>query len=86
MVGTLRPTGHREAWGPDVEKVAVNAVIAGARPEYFPVILALAASGHSARGSSSSSMGAMVVVNGPIRREINMNSGARRAGTVQPGQ
>ena len=30
-------------WEYTVEKVAVNAVMAGARPEYFPVILALAA-------------------------------------------
>jgi hypothetical protein len=57
-----------------VEKVAVNAVMAGARPEYFPVILALAASGRSARGTSTSSSAAMVVVNGPIRTEIGMNA------------
>ena len=35
----------RVAWEYTVEKVAVNAVMAGAKPEYFPVILALAASG-----------------------------------------
>ena len=58
-----------------MEKVAVNAVMAGARPEYFPVILALAATGVSARGSTSSSAAAMAVVNGPIRHEIEMNSG-----------
>ena len=57
------------------EKVAVNAVMAGARPEYFPVILALAASEVSARSSTSSSASAMVVVNGPIRHEIGMNAG-----------
>ena len=34
----------REFWEYTVEKVAVNAVMAGARPDYFPVILALAAS------------------------------------------
>src|SRR5256885_1192007 len=56
-------------------KVAVNAVMAGARPEYFPVILALAATGVSARGSTTSSMAAMAVVNGPIRLEIKMNAG-----------
>jgi len=75
VVGHLRPTGFREFWEFTVEKVAVNAVMAGARPEYFPVILALAASGASARGSTTSSMAAMAVVNGPIRREINMNWG-----------
>jgi hypothetical protein len=52
-----------------VEKVAVNAVIAGAYPESFPVILALAASGSTARSSSTTSMTNMAVVNGPIRHE-----------------
>src|SRR3989454_4845394 len=75
VVGRMRPTHFREAWEYTVEKVAVNAVMAGARPEYFPVILALASSGVSARGSTTSSMAAMVVVNGPIRNEIGMNSG-----------
>jgi hypothetical protein len=49
--------------------------MAGAKPEYFPVILALAASQVTARGSTSSSGAAMVVVNGPIRHEIGMNCG-----------
>ena len=53
----------------------MNAVMAGAEPAYFPVILALAASGYTARQSSTSSMANMVVVNGPIRQEIGMNSG-----------
>jgi hypothetical protein len=43
VVGHMRPTSTREAWEYTVEKVAVNAVMAGAKPEYFPVILALAA-------------------------------------------
>jgi len=53
----------------------VNAVMAGARPEYFPVILALAASGSTAKSSSTTSMTNMAVVNGPIRHEIGMNCG-----------
>jgi hypothetical protein len=75
VVGRMRPTHFREAWEYTVEKVAVNAVMAGARPEYFPVILALAASGISARGSTTSSAAAMAIVNGPIRHQICMNSG-----------
>jgi len=75
VVGHMRPTLFREFWEYTVEKVAVNAVMAGARPEYFPVILALAASGASARGSTTSSMAAMAVVNGPVRHEIGMNWG-----------
>jgi hypothetical protein len=75
IVGRLRPTVFREFWEFTVEKVAVNAVMAGARPEYFPVILALAASGISARSSSTTSFATISVVNGPIRNEIGMNSG-----------
>lgn len=75
VVGHMRPTQFREYWEYTVEKVAVNAVMAGAAPEYFPVILALAASGVSARGSTTSSAAAMCVVNGPIRNELNMNCG-----------
>ena len=37
MVGKLRPTIGMEHWHFDVEKVAVNAVMAGAAPEHFPV-------------------------------------------------
>ena len=75
VVGHMRPTSTREAWEFTVEKVAVNAVMAGAKPEYFPVILALAASEATARGSTTSSSANMVMVNGPIRKEISMNSG-----------
>lgn len=75
LVGRMRPTAFREFWAYDVEKVAVNAVMAGAQPEHFPVILAMAASGQSARSSTTSSASAMAVVNGPIRNELKMNSG-----------
>ena len=75
IVGRLRPTAFREFWEFTVEKVAVNAVMAGARPQDFPVILALAASGITARSSSTNSFATMAVVNGPIRNEIGMHSG-----------
>src|SRR5437879_8575307 len=80
VVGRMRPTSTREAWEYTVEKVAVNAVMAGARPEYFPVILALGATGATARGSSSSAVTAMAAVNGPIRSEIGMNAGTGAMG------
>jgi hypothetical protein len=75
VVGHMRATHFREYWEYTVEKVAVNAVMAGCRPEYFPVVLAMAASCASARGSTSSSAAAMAVVNGPIRKELGMNWG-----------
>src|SRR5947208_10804286 len=80
VVGRMRSTHFREYWEYTVEKVAVNAVMAGSRPDYFPVILALAATGVTARGSSSSAVAAMAVVNGPIRGEIGMNAGTGAMG------
>jgi len=80
VVGRMRSTHFREYWEYTVEKVAVNAVMAGARPEYFPVILALGATGATARGSSSSAVAAMAAVNGPIRNEIGMNAGTGAMG------
>ena len=75
VVGRMQPTPNRGLWEYTVEKVAVNAVMAGAKPEYFPIILALAATGISARASTSSSASVMTVVNGPIRKEAGMNCG-----------
>jgi hypothetical protein len=76
----MRSTHFREQWEYTVEKVAVNAVMAGARPEYFPVILALGSTGVTARSSSSSAMASMAVVNGPVRDEIAMNAGTGAMG------
>jgi hypothetical protein len=56
-----------------VEKVATIAVMSGAKPEYLPVILALAS--QVPYQDSTTSIAQMVVVNGPIRKEIDMNSG-----------
>lgn len=75
VIGRMRPTATQEDWSYTVEQVAVNAVMAGAKPQQLPVILALAASQVTALHSSTSGFAAMVVVNGPIRHEIGMNSG-----------
>ena len=75
VVGRLRPTAFREFWEFTVEKVAVNAVMAGARPEYLPVILRRAGQRDDGRSSSTTSFATIAMVNGPIRNEIGMNSG-----------
>jgi len=72
-VGEMQPSSPHEKWSYNVEEVAVNAVMAGAKPEFLPVILAIAATGVTALFTSTNSFTAMVCVNGPIRREINMN-------------
>jgi len=61
-----------------VEKVAINAVMAGASPEHFPVILALAT--QVPFGNSTSSMANMIVVSGPIRNQLKFNSGTNAMG------
>ena len=54
-----------------VEQVAVNAVMAGCRPEYFPVVLAMAESG-GGTGDGRGGGGAFIV-SGPVYKEIGMN-------------
>ena len=64
-----------------VEKVAINAVMAGCRPEYLPVVLAAVEAActdaFNMHGLLATTMGTgpVIVVNGPIRRAIGMNSG-----------
>jgi hypothetical protein len=81
IVGGLRPTSYREQWEFSVEKVAVNAVMSGAKPEYLPVILAMASSDVSGRSSSTTSQATVALINGPIRDEIGMNY---RIGAMSP--
>ncbi len=64
-----------------VEKVAINAVMAGCKPEYLPVVLAAVESActdeFNMHGLLCTTMptGPVIVVNGPIRRRIGMGSG-----------
>lgn len=62
-----------------VEKVAVNAVMAGARPQYLPVILAAVEAACSDEFNmhgvlaTTFFVGPTVIVNGPIRHKLGMN-------------
>ncbi len=58
-----------------VRKVAINAVMAGCKPEYLPVALAIAEAGACVGYPGDSSFGHLFVVSGPIAKEIGMNSG-----------
>ena len=63
------------------EKLAINAVLAGCRPEYAPVVAAavraLCAPDFAYHGPASSTGGSAIVliVGGPIARRIGLNSG-----------
>ena len=76
----MQPSPPHEAWEYTVEHVAINAVMAGAKKEHLPVILAIASTGVTSLFSSATSMCRMVVANGPIRKEIDMNSGLSALG------
>ncbi len=80
VVGMMSVTPYEELNEYTVEKVAVNAVMAGARPEHLPVILAIASTQHPSCPSSTGSYGSMVVVNGPVAKTIEMNSGVGALG------
>ncbi|HYE92190.1 MAG TPA: hypothetical protein VEA38_14270 [Terriglobales bacterium] len=62
------------------EKVAIAAVMAGALPEYFPVVLAVVRAmcrpEYSLHGSNASTGGAapFIVVNGPVRTALGMHA------------
>jgi hypothetical protein len=64
-----------------VEKVAINAVMAGCKPEYLPVVLAAVEAActdaFNVHGLLATTMpvGPVAIVNGPIRRAIGMSSG-----------
>jgi hypothetical protein len=75
QVGKMAPSPSQGAWSYNVEKVAANAIMAGARPEHLPAILALASAAQPAMPSSTTSMVRWVVFNGPIRNQLNMNMG-----------
>jgi hypothetical protein len=62
-------------WAYTVKTVAINAVMAGARPEYLPVILAVASTGKEALSVSDNSFAEGLIINGPIREEIKVNYG-----------
>ena len=63
-----------------VEKIAINAVLAGCKPEYLPVVLAAVEAAldpaFSLHGVLATTMfvGPVLVVNGPVRRQIGMNA------------
>lgn len=63
------------------EKVAINAVMAGCLPEYFPVVVAaVRAMGRPEFGlhgvtASTAGVGLLMVINGPVVKQIGLNTG-----------
>ena len=63
------------------EKVAINSVLAGCKPEYMPVVVAAIEAiadplyGYHGPATSTGGSAVFMVVNGPIARELDMNCG-----------
>ncbi len=69
-------------WAATVEQVAVNAVMAGCKPEYFPIVLAIAESGVATGTTVYNNQ--WCVVSGPIVKAIGMNAGLGMLGPGNP--
>ena len=63
------------------EKIAINAVLAGCKPDYMPVVVAAVEAladplyGYHGPATSTGGSAVLMIVNGPIARELDMNSG-----------
>jgi hypothetical protein len=82
-VGKMSPTNtgtYFEFWDFTVKDVAVNAVMAGCKPEYLPLLLALGSTNKEAISVSDNSFVGALVINGKIRGEIGLNSGVGAMG------
>ena len=87
LQGTMRPASEVVAHVPPnlapatVEKIAVNAVMAGCRPDYLPVVIAATEAActdaFNLHGVLATTyfVTPVIVVNGPIRHEIGLNCG-----------
>jgi hypothetical protein len=77
VIGVLPPRQGEAT----VERIAVNAVMAGCRPEYLPVILAAVEAladplfNLDSVQATTHPVAPLLVVNGPIAREIGLNAG-----------
>ncbi|HOP47995.1 MAG TPA: DNRLRE domain-containing protein [Desulfobacteraceae bacterium] len=73
IVGRMPPLGNTF----DVEKVAINGIMAGCKPEYFPILLAMAEGlCHQANNQgyhTTTAFGWMGVVSGPIAKKVGMS-------------
>ncbi|MFC5141602.1 hypothetical protein ACFPK1_25420 [Actinomycetospora rhizophila] len=92
LAGTTRAPGEVVAVVPPnlvpatVEKVAINAVLAGCRPDHLPVVLAAVEAAcdpeFNAHGLLATTWGAApaVLVHGPVARRIGVNAGGNALG------
>src|ERR671924_1544685 len=74
-------------WAPaTVEKIAINAVMAGCKPDYMPVLVAAVEAITDAKlnlyalQATTGGPAVMLIINGPVRQQINLNGGPNALG------
>lgn len=83
-LGVIEPRGGEAT----IERVAINAVMAGCKPEYFPTVLAAVGllarpeMNTGAMQATTSPATPLLVVNGPVRGQIGLHAGR---GCLGPG-
>ena len=74
ILGRMNPgSAAGEIWTYTVRTAAIAAVMAGCKPEYFPVVLAIGSGNTTAVNISDNGFAAGAVINGRIRDEIGLN-------------
>jgi hypothetical protein len=82
VIGTVPPR-----WAPaTVEKIAINGVMAGCKPEYMPVLMAAVEAITDPKlnlyslQATTGGPAVMLIINGPVRKALNINGGANALG------
>jgi len=82
VIGVVPPR-----WAPaTVEKIAVNAVMAGCLPQYMPVLIAATEALTDPRlnlyalQATTGGPAIMLIINGPVRKKLNINGGSNALG------
>ena len=84
LIGYINPDGGAAT----VEKIAINAVMAGCLPMYMPVLIAavqaITEPAFNIHGlqTTTNPVAPLLIINGPVREQIGLNSGR---GTLGPG-
>jgi len=82
VIATMPPKGGQAT----VEKIAVNATMAGCRPEYMPLLIAAVQAVAEPRfnlselATSTSHDAPLIIVNGPIARQLEISGGSNALG------
>src|SRR5919112_1777005 len=82
VIGTVPPKWAQAT----VEKIAINAVMAGCKPEYMPVLIAAVEAitepklNLYALQATTGGPAVMLIINGPVRHQIQVNGGYNALG------